>query len=484
MVNCDLLVKNGNIATSSEFYKADIAVKNGKIFQIGDIDCNASKTIDAEGNYVTPGGVDGHCHLDQPTDNNSVFADDFKSGSISAAFGGTTTIIPFALQVKGGSIRAAVDEYHEKAHGKSIVDYAFHMILTDPSETVLNKELPDLISNGYTHFKIYMTYEALKLNDLEILKVLSIARNQGAMVMIHAENDDCISWLTELLLESGKIAPKYHAVSRPIIMEDEATHSAISMSELIDVPILIVHVSSERAMIQIQNAQSRGLNIYAETCPQYLFLTANDLESEGFEGAKYICSPPPRTSKDQEKIWLGIKTGVFQVFSSDHAPFRFGGNQGKQVEGSQTKFCNVPNGIPGIETRMPLLMSKGVLEEKIDVQTFVSLTSTYPAKIYGLYPRKGTIAPGSDADIVIWDTKKKFTLSNSLLHHNVDYTPYEGMELNAWPKSVISRGELIVDKGNLTAKHGRGIFLKSDLPLPAKTFDKSSLLERIEKKVF
>ena len=329
-----------------------------------------------------------------------------------------------------------------------------------------------------------MTYEALKLNDLEILKVLSIARIQGAMVMIHAENDDCISWLTELLLESGKIAPKYHAVSRPIIMEDEATHSAISMSELIDVPILIVHVSSERAMIQIQNAQSRGLNIYAETCPQYLFLTANDLESEGFEGAKYICSPPPRTSKDQEKIWLGIKTGVFQVFSSDHAPFRFGGNQGKQVEGSQTKFCNVPNGIPGIETRMPLLMSKGVLENRIDIQTFVSLTSTAPAKIYGLYPRKGTIAPGSDADIVIWDTKKKFTLSNSLLHHNVDYTPYEGMELNAWPKSVISRGELIVDKGNLTAKHGRGIFLKSGLPLPAKTFDKSSLLERIEKKVF
>jgi dihydropyrimidinase len=484
MSTCDLLIKNGNIATASDFYKADIAVNNGKIFQIGNINCNAKKTIDAEDNIITPGGVDGHCHLDQPTNDNSVFADDFQTGSISAAFGGTTTIIPFALQKKGGSIKVAIDEYHVKACGNSIVDYAFHMILTDPSEIILNKELPDLIKSGYTHFKIYMTYEELKLNDLEILKVLYTARTYGAMVMIHAENDECITWLTKLLLESGKIAPKYHAVSRPIIMEDEATHSAISMSELIDVPILIVHVSSERAMIQIQNAQSRGLNIYAETCPQYLFLTANDLESEGFEGAKYICSPPPRTLKDQEKIWLGIKTGVFQVFSSDHAPFRFDDDQGKQVEGSKTKFCNVPNGLPGIETRMPLLMSKGVLENKIDIQTFVSLTSTAPAKIYGLFPRKGTIAPGSDGDLVIWDTKKNFTLSNSMLHHNVDYTPYEGMKFKAWPKTVLSRGKLIIDNGVLTAKKDHGIFLKSDLPLPAKTFDKRSLLERIENKVF
>ena len=484
MSNYDLLIKNGKIATASDFYEADIAVDKGKIIQIGNINCKASKTIDAEGNIITPGGVDGHCHLDQPTDDNSEFADDFSTGSISAAFGGTTTIIPFALQKKGGSIKEAVDQYHDKAKNKSVVDYAFHLIVTDPSEIILKKELPDLIKRGYTHFKIYMTYESLRLNDLEILKVLSVARNFGAMVMVHAENDDCITWLTDLLLESGKISPKYHAISRPVIMEDEATHSAISMAELIDIPILIVHVSSERAMIKIQNAQSRGLKIYAETCPQYLFLTANDLEEEGFEGAKYICSPPPRTLKDQENIWLGIKTGVFQVFSSDHAPFRFDDAKGKKIEGSKTKFCNVPNGLPGIETRMPLLMSKGVLENRIDIQTFVSLTSTSPAKIYGLYPRKGTIAPGSDADLVIWETKNKFTLSNSMLHHNVDYTPYEGMELRAWPKIVFSRGEKIVDDGLLTAKKGHGNFLKSDYPLPAKTFDKSSLIKRIENNTF
>ena len=484
MSNYDLIIKNGKIATASDFFEADIAVDKGKIIQIGNINCKASKTIDAEGNIITPGGVDGHCHLDQPTDDNSEFADDFSTGSISAAFGGTTTIIPFALQKKGGSIKEAVDQYHDKAKNKSVVDYAFHLIITDPSEIILKEELPDLIKNGYTHFKIYMTYEALKLNDLEILKLLSVARNFGAMPMVHAENDDCITWLTDLLLESGKVSPKYHAVSRPVIMEDEATHSAISIAELIDIPILIVHVSSERAMTKIQNAQARGLNIYAETCPQYLFLTANDLEDEGLEGAKYICSPPPRTLNDQEKIWLGIKTGVFQVFSSDHAPFRFNDAKGKKIKGSKTKFCNVPNGLPGIETRMPLLMSKGVLENKIDIQKFVSLTSTSPAKIYGLYPRKGTIAPGSDADLVIWETKNKFTLSNSMLHHNVDYTPYEGMELRAWPKIVFSRGEKIIDDGLLTSKQNHGKFLKSDSPLPAKTFDKRSIIERIEANTF
>ena len=461
MADLDLIVKNADIATATESFRGDIGIKDGRIVVLGELDFPAERVIDAGGRLVTPGGVDAHCHLDQPSTDGSVQADDFLSGTISAACGGTTTIIPFAAQMKGSGMRAAVDDYHTRAEGKAVIDYAFHMIVSDPSPTVLTEELPALVGEGYSHFKIYMTYDDMKLTDRQILDLLALARREGALPMIHAENDDCIAWLTDLLEEAGKIAPRFHAHARPMVIEREAAHRAISLAELVDVPVLIVHVSSNAAMTQIQKAQGRGINIFAETCPQYLFLTADDLAQPGFEGAKCVCSPPPRTVEEQEHIWRGLKTGVFQVFSSDHAPYSYEDPHGKKNAGENASFRHVPNGVPGIETRLALLMSEGVMGGRINIHRFVELTSTNPAKLYGLFPRKGTIAPGSDADLLIWDRDREFTLNNEMLHHNVDYTPYEGMHLRAWPAQVISRGEVIVEDSECKAAPGRGEFLPS-----------------------
>ncbi len=467
MSDFDLVIRNARVATAADVFESDIGVKDGTIAALARGLPKAREEIDAAGRWVLPGGIDGHCHLDQPMTDGSKMADDFYTGTLSAACGGTTTIIPFACQLKGQSLQAAVDGYHQRAEGKAVIDYAFHMIVSDPTERVLKEELPRLIANGYTSFKIYMTYDDLKLNDRQILETLAVARREGAMTMIHAENTDCIAWLTEQLLAAGHTAPKFHAASRPMLVEREATHRAIALSELVDIPVLIVHVSGREAVEQIRWAQGKGLRIYGETCPQYLFLTAENLEDEGFHGAKCVCSPPPRDKANQEVIWHGLENGVFQVFSSDHAPFRYGGPDGKQIAGSDAPFNKVPNGIPGIETRLALLFSEGVLKGRIDVNSFVALTSTNVAKVYGLYPRKGTIAIGADADLVIWN-ERKLKVDNALLHHNVDYTPYEGLELSAWPEITISRGEVVWSRPEAKAAKGRGKFLRCDRPAPAK----------------
>jgi dihydropyrimidinase len=315
-------------------------------------------------------------------------------------------VIPFAAQQRGQSLRAAVDDYHARAEGKASVDYAFHMIVSDPTPTVLKEELPALIDAGYTSFKIYMTYDDMKLDDGQILRLLAVARRHGALAMVHAENADCIAWLTEALESAGQIAPKYHATARPMAIEREATHRAITLSELVDVPILIVHVSGREAIEQIRWAHAHGLRIYAETCPQYLFLTADHLD-DGYEGAKCVCSPPPRDKANQRVVWDGLADGLFTIFSSDHAPFRFDDPQGKKPGGQEVPFSYIPNGIPGLETRLPLLFSEGVRSGRITLNQFVALTATNPAKLYGLNPRKGTIAIGSDADIAIWDPDKQ-----------------------------------------------------------------------------
>ena len=466
--NFDVVIRNAHVATAADVFDCDIGVKDGTIAALARGVPAGTREIDAAGRWVLPGGVDAHCHFDQPMTDGSKMADDFYTGSLSAACGGTTTIIPFACQMKGQSLQAAVDDYHARAEGKAVIDYAFHLIVSDPTEKVLKEELPRLIAAGCTSFKIYMTYDDLKLNDRQILETLALARREGAMVMIHAENADCIGWLTEQLLAVGHSAPKYHATSRPMLVEREATHRAIALAELIDVPVLIVHVSGREAVEQIRWAQGKGLRIYGETCPQYLFLSADNLEGEGFSAAKCVCSPPPRDKANQEFIWQGLQNGVFQVFSSDHAPFRYDDPKGKRNAGETAAFNQIPNGIPGVETRLALLFSEGVLTGRIDVNQFVALTATNPAKIYGLYPRKGTIAIGADADIVIWDTNEQVTLTNSMLHHNVDYTPYEGMKLSAWPHLTLSRGEVVWSRPAVSATKGRGRFLQCERPTPAR----------------
>ena len=464
MTDFDLVVRNARVVTASDTFDCDIGIVDGRIAQLGRALGPGAREIDAAGRTVTPGGVDAHCHLDQPMAPPARNADDFDSGTRSAACGGTTTVIPFAAQHKGQSLRAAVEDYRARAAGKAHVDYAFHLIVSDPTPAVLNDELPALIAEGFTSFKIYMTYDDMKLDDGQILDVLAVARAHGAMAMLHAENSDCIEWLTKRLEAAGRTAPRFHAHARPMLVEREATHRAIALAELVDVPILIVHVSGREAVEQIRWARAHGLNVFAETCPQYLFLTAEDLGiDDSYKGAKCVCSPPPRDKANQQVIWDALNDGLFSVFSSDHAPFKYDAPEGKKPDGEEVAFRHIPNGIPGLETRMPLLWSEGVMTGRMTENRFVELTATGPAKAYGLHPRKGTIAIGSDADLVIWD-EREVALTNALLHHEVDYTPYEGMTLRAWPGLTLARGEVVWDGTDFHPQRGRGELLACGLP--------------------
>lgn len=467
----DLVIRNAKLCTAADIFETDIAIKDGVVVCLGKKLAIGTREIDAKGRTVTPGGVDAHCHLDQPLAPPARMADDFETGTRSAACGGTTTIIPFAAQEKGQSLIAAVEDYHQRAGDLSCIDYSFHLIVSDPTPEVLDRELPELIAKGYTSFKIYMTYDDLKLDDGQILDVLDIARRHGALPMIHAENSDCIKWLTKRLKARGHTAPRYHADARPAIVEREAAHRAISLAELVDVQLLIVHVSGIEAIEQIQMAKARGVNIHAETCPQYLFLTAADLGvDDEYEGAQCVCSPPPRDPENQKHVWRGLENGLFSVFSSDHAPFQYDDAAGKKPNGCEVDFDHIPNGIPGLETRLPLLYSEGVLTGRIPVTRFVELTSTNPAKLYGLYPRKGTLAIGSDADLVIWGDQP-VTITNDALHHAVDYTPYEGRVLGAWPAYTVSRGEVVWDGKQYTGRKGHGEFIARSRPFQEITDD-------------
>jgi dihydropyrimidinase len=460
----DLVIRRARVATAADVFEADIGIAGGRVEALGRGLPSAAREIDAAGRVVTPGGVDAHCHLDQPMAPPVRMADDFNTGTRAAACGGTTTVIPFAAQQKGQGLREAVADYHNRAEGRAHVDYAFHLIVSDPTPEVLNVELPALIREGYTSFKIYMTYDDLKLDDGQILDVLSVARTHGAMAMIHAENADCIEWLTRRLEAAGRTAPRFHAHARPMLVEREATHRAIALAELVDVPILIVHVSGREAVEQIRWGRAHGLPIYAETCPQYLFLTAADLGvDDSYLGARCVCSPPPRDAANQQVIWNALADGLFTVFSSDHAPFNDGSTDGKRPGGSEVAFRHIPNGLAGIETRMPLLYSEGVLGKRITLEKFVELTATNPAKAYGLHPRKGTIAIGSDADLVIWE-EREFVLTNAMLHHAVDHTPYEGHTLGAWPALTLAGGQTVWDGTHFHPRAGRGRFLRCGLP--------------------
>ena len=461
MSKFDLIIRGGTVATASDTFKTDVGVRAGKIVALGHELGNAERTIEAEGHLVLPGGIEAHCHIEQESSTRIMTADDFYSGSVSAAFGGNTTFIPFAAQHRGQNLRDVIKTAHDRAGPKSVIDYAFHLIISDPTENVLWQELPALIMEGYSSFKVYMTYEMLKINDHQMLDVLSIARQHGAMTMVHAENNDVINWLSERLLNGGYVAPKYHAVSHNSIAESEASRRAIDLARLTDAKLLIVHVSAPEAANAILKARNQGLPIYGETCPQYLFLTADDLDREGMEGAKFCCSPPPRDKAGQDAIWLGLTNDTFQVFSSDHAPYRYD-ETGKFNAGPNPTFKKIANGVPGIETRMPLLFSEGVRKGRLSLNQFVALTSTNAAKIYGLHPRKGTIAIGSDADIAIWDPNWERVISTAILHDNMDYTPYDGMEITGWPRTVINQGRVVVYNETLQVERGSGSFLERE----------------------
>jgi dihydropyrimidinase len=456
MPDLDLVIRHGTVVTAVDQFRADLGIRAGRIVALAEDLPRGAREIDAAGRLVLPGGVDSHCHIEQLSGMGIWNADDFESGTVSAAFGGTTTVIPFAAQHRGQAMREVVADYRERAK-RAVVDHAFHMIVSDPSEAVM-AELPALIRDGYSSLKLFMTYPLLRLDDAQILDLLALARAEGAMVSVHAENDAMLGWMARRLLERGHTAPRYHAISHPRVAEAEAVSRLIAMAALIDQPVVVFHVTTEGSLAAIRAAQTRGQKVFAETCPQYLLLGAEDLDKPGLEGAKWMFSPPARDAEDRAAIWRGVQNGTFQMVTSDHAPYRFD-DSGKLAKGPQPDFKQIANGIPGIELRLPLLFSEGVQKGRIDLQRFVELACTNPARIYGLHPRKGTIAIGSDADLAIWDPERTVEVTDQTTHDRAGYCPYAGMTVQGWPVTVIAGGAVIVDDGELLAEPGRGRFL-------------------------
>ncbi len=459
MTSFDMIIRGGTAVTGGDTVLCDIGVQEGRIVALGENLGTAVQIIDAKGLLVLPGGIDSHVHIAQPSAPGIIMADDFESATRSAAFGGNTTVLPFCMQETGQSLRAAVTAYHAKADRQCYTDYGFHLVIADPTPQVLGQDLPALIQDGFPSFKVFMTYEGLALTDEQILKVMTVARETGALVMVHAENYDLIRFLTDSFEREGKTAPQFHASSRPIPVEREATHRALTLAEIMGVPVVIVHVSNGEALDEIKRARLRGVKVMAETCPQYLVLTAKDLENLNMEGAKYVCSPPPRDEASQKACWDGLIRGDFDFFSSDHCPFRYDDVHGKLNPKARTSFRWVPNGIPGVETRLPILFSEGVMKKRISLPQFAALTATNHAKAYGLHPRKGAIAIGADADLVLWDPSITRKIRHADLHDSADYTPYEGIEVTGWPVTTILRGTVVVKNGKLTAEKGIGGFI-------------------------
>lgn len=457
MSDFDLVIRDGTVVTGNDQFSADVGVKGGEVVALGRSLGSADRIVDAHGMLVMPGGVDSHVHVDQPAPG-VVMCDDFDTGTAAAAAGGTTTIICFSWQEKGDSLAAITADYHQRAK-RARIDYSFHLTITDPTPTVLKDELPGLIAEGSRSVKIFMTYDGVRLNDAEVIRVLAEARRNGALVCVHAENHDLLAWLTEQLVEAGLTTPKYHPWAKPMVVEREAVNRIVSLAEALDVPIQVFHVSGAESAEEIARAQARGLKVWAETCPHYLTLTADDLDRPGFEGAKFVFGPPARTKADQEALWSYIRRGVIDVVSSDHSPTRFDDPKGKKVAGENAPFHKIPNGIPGLAARLPVLFTEGVAKGRIDASTFVRLVSTNPAKLFGLFPRKGTIVVGSDADFVIFDPGKSVALTNAHMHHGCDFTPYEGYRTQGYPVATYVRGELVFDGKQVVGAPGYGRFV-------------------------
>jgi dihydropyrimidinase len=453
------VIRNGRIVTAVDDYNADLLIEDGKIAMIAkSIDFDADRVIDAKGRLVLPGGIDPHTHMELPFGGTSA-SDTFETGTIAAAYGGTTTIIDFAVQSKGQSLAEAVDVWHAKADGKTSIDYGFHLICTDLPDTRLT-EMKGLIDEGVSSFKLFMAYPGVFLvDDGTIFKAMTVAGEHGGLICMHAENGVVIDVIVKRALAAGHTAPKYHALTRPTKAEAEGVHRAIALADMAHAPVYIVHLSCDDALQEVTRARDNGIPAYAETCPQYLFLDYSVYEQPGFEGAKYVMTPPIREKFNQEKLWRGLQFNDLQVIATDHCPFCMK----EQKELGRDDFTKIPNGGPGVEHRMSLIYNGGVVAGRISVNRFVEIVSTNAAKIFGLFPRKGTIAVGSDADIVIFDPNEEMTISAATHHMNVDYSAYEGMTVQGVTKTVLSRGELVIEAGQYVGPPGHGSFLKRGL---------------------
>ena len=452
MSKYDVIIKNGTIITASDIYQADIGIKDGKVVEISTaIGDDAAKVIDAKNKYVIPGGIDAHTHLDMPF-GGTFSSDDFQTGSKAAAIGGTTAVIDFSVQPGGGTLADALRIWKEKAE-KACIDYGFHIAITNCDDNAI-KEIPEMMEEGVTSFKVYMVYDGMRVDDEALMKILEKSAECHALVGVHCENYYVIKHLTEELLAAGKVEPKYHAVSRPAKCEGEAANRAIKLAEMTNAPLMIVHNTCEESISRIKEARDKGIKVMAETCPQYLLLSEDNYEEPDFGGSKYVMSPPLRDKKNWDYIWKQIKDGVISTVATDHCPFFL-----EQKRLGIDNFAKIPNGAPGIEARIPLMFTYGP-KHGLSLQKVVEVTSTNPAKIYGMYPQKGTIAVGSDADIVIFDPEKKVTITKSMMHENVDYTSYEGFELEGYPVMTLSRGDIIAENGEYVGEEKRGKYIK------------------------
>ena len=451
------LIRNGTIVTAEKSFPADVLIEGERIREIapGLPETAADRVIDASGLLALPGGIDVHTHLDMPF-GGTVSSDDFETGTRAAAFGGTTTLIDFAIQPRGTRMRRALETWWEKAEGRASIDYGLHMIVTDLGQAGL-EDMDSLVAEGVASFKLFMAYPgALMVDDATIFQALSRTADNGALICMHAENGGVIDVIVRRALAEGKTAPIYHALTRPATAEAEAVHRAIALAEIAGAPVYIVHLSSEDALNQVREARDRGLPAFAETCPQYLLLSVEDLARPDFEGAKYVFTPPLREKHHQGKLWDGLRNDHLQIVSTDHCPFCFADQKSLGKE----DFTKIPNGGPGIENRLQLLFHHGVNEGRLSLERFVEVVSTTPARIFGLYPRKGVLAAGSDADIVLWDPQAEHVISARTHHMRVDYSMFEGFQVRGNARTVLSRGEVIVDRGQWQGRAGRGQFLK------------------------
>jgi dihydropyrimidinase len=456
------LISGGTVVTASETYGADVWIDDGKIAAItahGTPLGKADRTVDARGKYVMPGGIDCHTHMELPFGGTTA-SDDFHSGTVAAAHGGTTTIVDFAIQSKGGSMRAGLDAWFAKAEGKAAVDYGFHMIMTEANPSTL-EDMAAMIREGVTSFKMFMAYPGVFLvDDQQIFRAMQRAGELGALITMHAEIGLPIDVLVQQALAKGHSAPVYHALTRPEAAEATGTERAIALAEMAGVPVYMVHLSAQRALERVMEARDRGLPTYAETCPQYLFCSEDDLRGDPgdeWKGAGYVCTPPLRARHHHEHLWRGLRNYDLQVVATDHCPFCMK----DQKELGRNDFSKIPNGMPGVETRHYLLW-EGVVAGKISMNRFVEITATAPAKLFGMYPRKGTLAVGADADVLVWDPKREKVLGKDTLHMRVDYSPFEGRKVVGVPAAVFSRGELVVenDVWVATRQQGRGQFVR------------------------